>query len=133
MSINNPTTGQDPILVHGNHPFVESFIRYKHIHSNCSSKQYTLHVVRREVHGPGLTVTINRLVRECNVCRILRMALYAYPQPPKLPMARLAAERPFAVCGVDYSGPHYVKEGRSRKKVWIALFTCIGREPGSSI
>ena len=40
-------------------------------------------------------------------------------------MARLAAERPFAVCGVDYSGPHYIKEGRARKKVWIALFTCM--------
>ena len=125
VSITSPRTGQDPILVHGNHPFVESFIRYKHIHSNCSSKQYTLHVVRREVHGPCLTVTINALVRECNICRILRTAPYAYPQPPQLPMARLAAERPFAVCGVDYSGPHFVKQGRARKKVWIALFTCM--------
>ena len=125
VSIANPRTGPDPILVHGKHPFVESFIRYKHIHSNCSSKQYTLHVVRREVHGPCLTVTITRLVRECNICRILRTAPYAYPLPPQLPMARLAAERPFAICGVDYSGPHFVKEGRARKKVWIALFTCM--------
>ena len=115
----------NPILVHGQHPFVESFIKYKHVHSNCSSKQYTLHVVRKEVHGPSLTTTINKIVRECNICRILRAAPYAYPQAPMLPMARLAAERPFAVCGVDYSGPHYIKEGRARKKVWIALFTCM--------
>ena len=111
--------------MHGQHPFVESFISYKHVHSNCSSKQYKLHVVRKEVHGPSLTTSINRIVRKCNVCRILRAAPYAYPQAPILPMARLAAERPFAVCGVDYSGPHYIKEGRARKKVWIALFTCM--------
>ena len=115
----------DPILVHGKHPFTESFIRFKHVHSNCSSKQYTLHVVRREVHGPSLTVTINRLVRECNICRILRAAPYAYPQAPLLPIARLAAQRPFAVCGVDYSGPHFIKQGRSRVKIWIALFSCM--------
>ena len=115
----------NPILVHGQHPFVESFIRYKHVHSNCSSKQYTLHIVRKEVHGPSLTTSINSLVRKCNVCRILRAVPYAYPQAPILPIARLAAERPFAVCGVDYSGPHYIREGRARKKVWIALFTCM--------
>ena len=84
-----------------------------------------MHVVRREVHGPCLTVTINSLVRKCNICRILRAAPYAYPKAPQLPRARLAAERPFAICGIDYSGPHFVKEGRARKKVWIALFTCM--------
>ena len=115
----------DPILVHGKHPFVQSFIQHKHVHSNCSSKQYTLHVVRQLIHGPGLTVAINKLVRQCNICRILRAAPYAYPPPPILPMSRLAAERPFAVCGVDYSGPHFVKEGRARRKIWIALFTCM--------
>ena len=45
-------------------------------------------------------------------------------QPP-LPKERLMAERPFAVCGVDYSGPHNVKQGRTTLKVWIALFTCM--------
>ena len=35
------------------------------------------------------------------------------------------AERPFAVCGLDYSGPHHVKQGRSQVKVWISLFTCM--------
>ena len=106
----------DQILVHGHHPFVESYIKYKHVHSNCSTKQHTLHVVRKEVQGPSLTTTVTRLVRECYICRILRAAPYAYPQAPLLPIARLAAERPFAVCGVDYSGPHFIKEGRVGKK-----------------
>ncbi|CAL4157452.1 unnamed protein product, partial [Meganyctiphanes norvegica] len=119
-----PKIKNDPIFVHGKHPFIESFIRYKHHHSNCASKQYTLHKVRQEVHGPSLTVTVNKIVRECNACRVLRARPYTYP-PPLLPKARLAAERPFAVCGVDYSGPHQVKHGRGTRKVWIALFTCM--------
>ena len=120
-----PSARTNPILIHGKHPFVESYFRYKHKHSNCSSRQYTLHKVRKELHGPSLTVTVNKIVRECNACRILRAKPYAYPKMPPLPKERLAAERPFAVCGVDYSGPHHVKEGRSRKKIWIALFTCM--------
>ena len=120
-----PTIKNDPIFVHGKHPFTESFIRYKHQHSNCASKQYTLHKVRQEVHGPNLTVMVNRVIRECNACRVLRARPYTYPPAPPLPSARLAAKRPFAVCGVDYSGPHKVKHGRGTRKVWIALFTCM--------
>ena len=98
---------------------------YCHWHSNCSSKVNTLHNVRKIMHGPHLTTTVKRIVRQCNTCRILRAQPYSYPEMPSLPRSRLAAEKPFAVCGVDYSGPHHVKEGRSRKKVWIALFTCM--------
>ena len=120
-----PKIKNDPILVHGYHPFVQSYIRYKHIHLNCSSKQYTLHKVRKEFLGLYLTVNVNKIVRECNACRILRAMPYAYPRMPPLPRERLNAETPFAVCGVDYSGPHHVKQGRSHIKVWIALFTCM--------
>ena len=120
-----PTINTKQILVNGYHPFVQSYIRYKHVHLNCSSKQYTLHKVRKELAGPYLTVNVNKIVRECNACRILRARPYSYPKMPPLPRTRLAAERPFAVCGVDYSGPHYVKQGRSSVKVWIALFTCM--------
>ena len=33
INLINPRTAHDPILVHGKHPFVESFIKFKHIHS----------------------------------------------------------------------------------------------------
>ena len=120
-----PRIKNNPILVHGQHPFVQSFIRYKHKHSNCSSRNYTLHKIRKELYGISLTVAVNKIVRECNACRVLRAKPYAYPKMPPLPAERLAAEKPFAVCGVDYCGPFFVKEGRRRSKVWIALFTCM--------
>ena len=124
-NLQEPEIRNKPILVHAKHPFVESYIRYTHWHSNCSSRAYTLHRVRQVMYGPHLTVVIKKVVRECNSCRVLRAKPYSYPKMPPLSQLRLVAEKPFAVCGVDYSGPHFVKEGRSRRKVWIALFTCM--------
>ena len=120
-----PELNNNQILVHGYHPYVKSYIRHKHKHFNCSSKQYTLHVIRKEVIGPSLTVSINQIVRECFACRVLRARPYSYPKQPPLPRERLAAGKPFAVCGVDYSGPYLVRQGRASLKVWIALFTCM--------
>ena len=120
-----PGNETDPIFAHGDHPFVEGYIKCIHVHANCSSRQYTLHVIRKVIDGPNLTSAIKKIVWDCDFCRILRARPYSYPMQPPLPRERLVAERPFAVCGVDYSGPHYVKQGRSSLKVWIALFTCM--------
>ena len=120
----DPATSNNQILVNGYHPFVQSYIQFKHKHLNCSSKTYTLHMVRRELTGPYLTVNVNKIVNKCLACRVLRARPYCYPKMPPLPSERLAAQNPFAVCGIDYCGPYYVKQGRSQHKVWIALFTC---------
>ena len=120
-----PTVSNNQILINGYHPFVRSYIAYKHVHLNCSSKTYTLHTVRRELVGPYLTVNVNKIVRECLACRVLRARPYYYPKMPALPPERLAAQAPFAVCGIDYCGPFLVKQGRSQTKIWISLFTCL--------
>jgi hypothetical protein len=41
-----------------------------------------------------------------------------------LPMDRVTPLRPFAVTGIDYAGPLFVKVGGTLKKSYIALFTC---------
>ena len=122
---NLPGNETHPILAHGVHPFTIGYIRCKHVHVNCSSRQHTLHSIKKEIEGPRLTATIKKVVWDCDLCRVLRARPYAYPQQPPLPRERLLCQRPFAVCGIDYSGPHYVKQGRASLKVWIALFTCM--------
>ena len=43
-----------------------------------------------------------------------------------LPLSRTSAhKKPFADCGIDYFGPLMFKEGRSLKKAWGLLFTCM--------
>ena len=112
-------------FVNGYHLFVQAYIRFKHKHLNCSSKEYTIHTVRRELIGPYLTVNVNKVVRECLACRVLRARPYRYPKRPDLPPERIAAQNPFAVSGIDYAGPFLVKHGRGHAKVWLAVFTCM--------
>ena len=126
--LGNLLEGQEssnPKLVNGGHPFVRSLIRHHHIHYNCGSKRYTLNRVRKMMHGPNLQTAVKTECRICKLCKLLRSKPYAYPHLPPLPPERLIARRPFAVCGVDYSGPHKVKRGRGTVKVWIVLFTCM--------
>ena len=121
----NSDIQNDPILVDGGHPFVRSLISYYHIHYNCSSKRYTLNKVRRMVYGPNLQKAVDSVCRGCYTCKLLRAQPYAYPKVPPLPKERLMSRSPFVVCGVDYSGPHHVRQGRGKAKIWIVLFTCM--------
>ena len=115
----------NPILVDGAHPFTQALIRYYHRHYNCSSKRYLLNKMKKFIHGPNVYKAVETVCRECYVCKLLRSQPYAYPKVPPLPEERLVSQTPFAVCGVDYSGPHEVRQGRGKAKVWIALFTCM--------
>ena len=121
----DPDIENDPILVDGGHPFVRSLIIYYHRHYNCSSKRYTLNKVRRVVFGPNLHKAVDTVCRECYVCKLVRAQSYTYPKAPPLPCERLLSRSPFTVTGTDYSGPHHVKRGRGKVKIWIVLFTCM--------
>ena len=117
--------GNTPILVNGGHPFVQSLIRYHHIHYNCATKRYTLNKIRKMVHGPSLKTAVDSVCRQCWTCKLLRSQPYSYPRAPPLPKERVLLQAPFTVCGVDYAGPFKVKRGRGTEKVWIALYTCM--------
>ena len=54
-----------------------------------------------------------------------RASPYRYPEQPVILIERTLAEIPFAITGVDYSGPHEIREGYERVKVWVCLFTCL--------
>ena len=42
---------------------------------------------------------------------------YRYPMQPVLPLIRSMTEPPFTFTGVDFSGPHQVREAAGVKKV----------------
>ncbi|CAL4163901.1 unnamed protein product, partial [Meganyctiphanes norvegica] len=55
----------------------------------------------------------------------MRAISYHYPAQPELPQERLKAQTPFCSTGVDYSGPHQVRSGYDKVKMWVCLFTCL--------
>ena len=64
---NLPGNETHPILAHGDHPFTVGYVRCIHIHVNCSSRQHTLHAIRKEIEGPRLTTTIKKVVWDCDL------------------------------------------------------------------
>ena len=64
---------------------------------------------------------VRRILRRCVLCKRFEGKPYDEPPPPPLPVFRVQEAPPFAVTGVDYAGPLYLKDSN---KVWICLFTC---------
>ena len=100
----------------------------------------TRHYHERTLHG-GRNTTLNEMrasgywiikaraviasyIWKCVTCRKLRGAA-AGQKMADLPTERLEPTPPFTNCGVDMFGPFYVKEGRSERKRWGCLFTCL--------
>ena len=82
-----------------------------------------------EIRGSGYWITrakstVASYVYRCITCRKLR-AKSAGQKMADLPPERLEPAPPFTYSGVDFFGPFYIKEGRSEKKRWGSLFTCL--------
>ena len=57
-------------------------------------------------------------------CRKLEGVAFRAPDPAPLPKLRVQETAPFAVTGVDFTGPLYVRSESSETKCYICLFTC---------
>ena len=114
-----------PILVHGEHSMIKSFLMNHHIKNNCNGVNSMINKITASLHGIKLRLNIEKTVKKCTRCAITRAVPFHYPGQPKLPLERLQARRPFSCVGVDYSGPHWVRDRYDTKKVWVALYTCL--------
>ena len=67
---------------------------------------------------------VKKIIQSCGVCKRYIAQPFGTTVHSKLPAFRVKISRPLANTGVDFVGPLYVKEGKSTKKVYVALFTC---------
>ena len=69
--------------------------------------------------------SVRHYLNQCNACN-LQKARPVRQLMADLPASRLAAHnKPFFNTGCDYFGPLPYKEGRSERKAWGLLFTCL--------
>lgn len=84
-----------------------------------------LNEIKQKFFIPELRVQLKLVRKNCQYCKIRD----AKPQPPEmgnLPFARLALGfRAFTYTGIDYFGPYLIVDGRTNKKRWGVLFTCL--------
>ena len=85
-------------------------------------------VYTAEVLDCECNAAVRRYVRDCGVCAIER-ATPTGQLMSDLPLARLTThKKPFYYSGVNYLGPLNFAEGRSNKKAWGLLFTCMASQ-----
>ncbi|XP_065073846.1 uncharacterized protein LOC135697910 [Ochlerotatus camptorhynchus] len=113
-----------PIVLPREHPVTvllirDVHLRYHHHHETCVNE------VRKGFHIPRVRRVYDRVRREYQLCKVIRIA----PAPPMmapLPKARMAAfVRPFSYVGVDFFGPFFVVVGRHHEKRWGVIITCL--------
>ena len=90
-----------------------------------AGRNRTLHEIRRQ----GFWILrarskVSTLLNNCVTCKRLRGKV-TIQKMADLPPDRTAEAPPFTYSGVDLFGPFYVREGRSDKKRWGVLFTCM--------
>lgn len=114
-----------PVVLPRSNHITRLVISHFHEKTCHSGRSTTLNEIRASgywiVRGRAAVASV---LRKCVSCK----KWYGAPANQKmadLPVDRLVDAPPFTYSGVDFFGPFYVKEGRSEKKRWGCLFTCL--------
>jgi len=115
--------GRHPLLLDGQHHFTKLLILQTHIRLHHLGVRIILAELREEFWILRARQAIKQVLHSCLPCRMAEGLPGGEMEAP-LPTDRVTPLRPFAVTGIDYAGPLFVKVGNTLKKSYIALFTC---------
>ena len=113
-----------PYLLPPNHPLTALIVHDTHkkqLHSGVNS---TVTALRQNFWITSIRQYVRKLLQTCVTCRKLEGAAFKAPDPAPLPKLRVQVTAPFAVTGVDFTGPLYVRSEGNETKCYICLFTC---------
>ncbi|XP_053698861.1 uncharacterized protein LOC128745814 [Sabethes cyaneus] len=121
-----PFLSKHPALLPSNHPITRLIAKSHHLSLIHGGGRLTLAATREKywpLHGRRLCRSI---IRNCYRC--------ARADPPattqqigQLPLHRITPSRPFAISGIDFAGPLYLKAVHKRAaatKAYVCIFVC---------
>lgn len=115
-----------PAVLPNNHNFTRMLVDYYHRQTIHGSRQLTLSAMRQEFWPLQGKKVVQSVLRNCYRC--FRVNPTAIQQPMgQLPSTRVRPSKPFAITGIDYCGPFYLKAHHRRAatpKVYVAVFIC---------
>ncbi|XP_049277727.1 uncharacterized protein LOC125761030 [Anopheles funestus] len=115
-----------PLVLPKRAQFSRLAAEYYHRISLHGGPTMTLSMMRREFWPLQGRSLVNKVCRSCLPCFRLSPALIQQPQG-LLPAERASPGRPFAVVGVDFAGPVYLKPVHRKaasEKAYICVFVC---------
>ncbi|XP_055589191.1 uncharacterized protein LOC129741476 [Uranotaenia lowii] len=114
------------IILPSTHAFSTLLIRSFHLNHLHAAPQLLLSLLRMRYWVLGARNRARLIVRQCIICFKARPRLVEQFMG-ELPAARITATRPFAVAGIDYWGPIFLKPVHRRaasEKAFVAVFVC---------
>jgi hypothetical protein len=117
---------QKPIILPRDHKLTEMIIIECHAKIHHGGIRATLTELRSRFWVPKGRQTIKRVLKICVTCKRWQGAAYSSPKTAAMPEFRAREAPPFSKVGIDFAGPLYVKDPKSRdmRKVYIAIFSC---------
>lgn len=114
-----------PLILPPRHVLTKLVILWYHNLNVHSGVQHTLLSTRQKFWIINGNAAVRKCLQECGVCMI-KKAQPVRQLMSDLPQSRITANtKPFFYCGLDYFGPLTFVEGRSHRKAWGLLFTCM--------
>jgi Pao retrotransposon peptidase/Family of unknown function (DUF5641)/Protein of unknown function (DUF1759)/Integrase zinc binding domain len=118
-------TTRNPVILDGNHRYVELMIQHHHRKANHQGVETVINQLRERFWILKCRRTVKKQFASCYECK-KRKAKPAQPLMGQLPEERFAYhEKPFTNTGVDFFGPFLVSVGRRTEKRYGVLFTCL--------
>ncbi|XP_055633267.1 uncharacterized protein LOC129773651 [Toxorhynchites rutilus septentrionalis] len=115
-----------PIVLSSKHRLSVLLAKYYHHMLLDAGPQLMLSSIRQKFWIIGGRNLVRRTYHQCHTCFRNKPTL-VQQSIVDLPTTRVTPTRPFAVCGIDYCGPVYIKSpvrNRTPTKAYIAIFVC---------
>ena len=107
------------------HHVTELLIRHAHVMCNHQGKNHVMSELRRHYWIVKGGVAVKQILSKCTICR-RQLTKTSIQKMADMPASRVKpGDPPFTFTGMDYFGPFEVKVGRSIKKRYGVIFTCM--------
>ncbi|XP_041470151.1 uncharacterized protein LOC121419759 [Lytechinus variegatus] len=120
-----PGSAKHQVIMPRRHHVSTLLVRYVHKNIGHQGQNHVLAELRQQYWILGAGVLVRGLVRKCVTCRRYQ-AKVGKQKMADLPAYRVAAGEPaFTNVGMDFFGPFEIKCGRSVRKRYGVVFTCM--------
>jgi transposase InsO family protein len=120
-----PEDAKHQLILPRNNHVSDMILDYIHRQCNHQGRNHVLAVSRQKYWILGAGVKVKHLMKRCVVCRKQRCQLNQQMMAD-LPAQRVKPDNPpFTYTGMDFFGPYEIKHGRSMRKRYGVVFTCM--------
>ncbi|KRX71583.1 Uncharacterized protein T06_8612 [Trichinella sp. T6] len=119
-----PEMTKHPLILPDKHPLTRAIIRRCHLRQLHSGIKTTLTMLRQRFWILRGRRNVKGMIEKCPCCRRVGSKPFVLKMAP-LPADRIQPTGPFENTGLDSAGPLPTRNGKTVKKSYILIFTCM--------